>query len=103
MRETDAATEGQYQPGRYEIRLKGHLDDKWAEWFEGLTITREDNGETRLRGLVVDQAALHGLLRKVRDLGLPLVAVMHIEPEQANGPDANADMDHNRSKKETSL
>src|SRR4051794_34195025 len=65
---------GQYEPGRYEIRLKGHLDDKWAEWFDGLTITRQDNGETRLRGLVVDQAALHGVLRKVRDLGLPLVA-----------------------------
>jgi hypothetical protein len=101
MRETDAATEDQYEPGRYEIRLKGHLDDKWVEWFEGLTITREDNGETLLRGLVVDQAALHGLLRKVRDLGLPLVAVMHIDPKQANGPDGNADTDHNRSNKET--
>jgi len=91
------------EPRWYEIHLRGHLDDKWADWFEGLTITREDNGETRLRGLVVDQAALHGLLRKVRDLGLPLVAVMHVEPEQANGPDAKADMDHNRSKKETNL
>jgi hypothetical protein len=101
MRETDAATEDQYEPGRYEIRLKGHLDDKWIEWFEGLTITREDNGETLLRGLVVDQATLHGLLRKVRDLGLPLVAVMHIDPKQANGPDGNADTDHHRSNKET--
>jgi hypothetical protein len=87
MRKTGATTEGQYEPGRYEIRLKGHLDDKWAEWFDGLTITREDNGETRLRGLVVDQAALHGLLRKVRDLGLPLVAVMHLEPEPADVSD----------------
>jgi hypothetical protein len=87
MRKTGAATEGQSEPGRYEIRLKGHLDDKWAEWFDGLTITREENGETLLRGLVVDQAALHGLLRKVRDLGLPLVAVMHLEPKPADGPD----------------
>ena len=101
MRKTGAATEGQYEPGRYEIRLKGHLDDKWAEWFDGLTITREDNGETRLRGLVVDQAALHGLLRKVRDLGLPLVSVIQVDPKPANGPDSNADTDHHRSNKET--
>jgi len=59
----------------YEIRLKGHLDDRWAEWFEGLTITLEDNGDTLLTGPVIDQAALHGLLKKVRDLGLPLVSV----------------------------
>ena len=84
MRETDAATEGQYEPGRYEIRLKGHVDDKWAEWFDGLIITREDIGETRLRGRVVDQAALYGLLRKVRDLGLPLVSVILIDPKQAD-------------------
>jgi hypothetical protein len=87
MSATHPSTEDRHEPGRYEIRLKGHLDDKWAAWFDGLTITREDNGETRLSGLVVDQAALHGLLRKVRDLGLPLVAVMHIEPEQADVPD----------------
>jgi len=87
MRKTDAAMEGQYESGRYEIRLKGHLDDKWADWFEGLTITREDNGETRLTGPVVDQAALHGLLRKVRDLGLPLISVMHLEPKLADVSD----------------
>ena len=103
MEATHTSTGDRDQSGLYEIRIKGHLDDKWADWFDAMTITREDNGETRLRGLVVDQAALHGLLRKVRDLGLPLVAVMHIEPEQANGPDAKADMDHNRSKKETNL
>ena len=85
----------------YEIRLKGHLDDKWADWFDGLTITRADNGETLLRGAVVDQAALHGVLRKVRDLGLPLVSVNQIDPKQANGPDGNVDTDHHHSNKET--
>jgi len=84
MRETDAATENRHEPGQYEIRLKGHLDDKWADWFDGLTITREDNGETRLTGPVVDQAALHGVLRKVRDLGMPLLSVTHVSPSQAD-------------------
>ena len=101
MSATHASTEDHHEPGRYEIRLKGHLDNRWAAWFEGLTITREDNGDTRLTGPVVDQAALHGLLRKVRDLGLPLVSVIQVDPKQANGPDVNADTDHNRSKKET--
>ena len=86
-RETDASTEDPYAPGRYAIRLKGHLDDRWAAWFGGLTLTREDNGTTLLTGPVVDQAALHGLLRKVRDGGLPLLAVMRIEPGQADASD----------------
>lgn len=68
----------------YQITVKGHLDNRWANWFEGLTITREDNGETRLTGPVVDQAALHGLLRKVRDLGLPLLSVTRVRPSQAD-------------------
>ena len=59
----------------YEIRIKGHLDAQWMTWFDGLTITLEENGDTLLTGHVVDQAALHGLLKKVRDLGLPLVSV----------------------------
>jgi len=59
----------------YQIRIKGHLSHQWTDWFEGLTITLEDNGVTLLRGLVVDQAALYGVLRKVRDLGMPLIAV----------------------------
>jgi len=67
----------------YEIRLKGHLDDRWADWFEGLNITLEDNGDTLVTGQVVDQAALHGLLKKVRDLGMPLVSVSPVEPGQA--------------------
>jgi hypothetical protein len=101
MNTTHASIEDYHEPGQYEIRLKGHLDDKWADWFEGLTITRADNGETLLRGAVVDQSALHGLLRKVRDLGLPLVSVNQIDPKQANGPDGNVDTDHHHSNKET--
>jgi hypothetical protein len=63
------------QPQHYEIRLKGHLDSQWTEWFGGLTITLEEDGTTLLSGPVADQAALHGLLKKVRDLGLPLISV----------------------------
>lgn len=62
----------------YEIRLKGHLDAQWMTWFDGLTITLEENGDTLLSGPVADQSALHGLLRKVRDLGMPLVSVTQI-------------------------
>ena len=75
------------EPLIYQIRVQGHLDRKWADWFSGLSITLLDNGETLLTGPVFDQAALHGLLRKVRDVGLPLVAVIRIEPEQVDGPD----------------
>ena len=82
-----ASTEDRYEPERYEIRIKGHLEDRWVDWFEGLTITWEDNGETLLTGPVTDQAALHGLLRKVRDLGLPLVAVIQVDPKQTDMPD----------------
>jgi hypothetical protein len=66
------------QPKVYEIRLKGHLGLQWADWFGGMTITLEDNGDTALTGTVVDQAALFGLLKKVRDLGLPLVSVNRV-------------------------
>jgi hypothetical protein len=100
-RETDASTEDPYAPGRYAIRIQGHLDDRWAAWFEGLSFTHASDGTTILAGPVVDQAALYGLLRKVRDLGLPLLSVIQVDPTQANGPDVNADTDHNRSNKET--
>lgn len=71
-------------PGLYEIRIKGHLDSRWADWFEGLSISQDANGETRLTGAVVDQAALHSLLRKVRDLGLPLLAVIQLDSTSKN-------------------
>ncbi|HEX2909488.1 MAG TPA: hypothetical protein VH186_01675 [Chloroflexia bacterium] len=63
------------QPVIYQIRLKGHLSSLWRDWFDGLTITLEDNGDTLLTGPVVDQAALHGLLKRVRDLGMPLLSI----------------------------
>ena len=78
MSETHTSTGKYDEPGLYEIRIKGHLDDRWATSFGDLTLTREGNGETLLTGLVVDQAALYGLLRKVRDLGLPLLSVMRV-------------------------
>jgi hypothetical protein len=72
------------QPTVYEIRIKGHLDSQWTDWFEGLTITLEEDGDTLLTGPVIDQAALHGLLKKVRDLGMPLVSVSPVENGQAD-------------------
>ena len=68
----------------YQITVKGHLDNRWADWFEGLTITLEDNGETLLTGPVVDQAALHGVLRKVRDLGMLLISVTRVRLGQVD-------------------
>ena len=75
------------QPVVYQIRLKGHLGGEWTDWFGGLTITLEEDGDTLLTGPVVDQAALHGLLKKVRDLGMPLVSVCPLEhgPSTARG------------------
>jgi len=71
------------QPLVYQIRIKGHLGREWTDWFGGLTIRLTDNGETLLTGPVVDQAALHGLLRKVRDLGVPLLSVSRVKPGEA--------------------
>jgi hypothetical protein len=75
------------QPTSYQIRIKGHLGQQWTDWFEGLTITLEEEGETLLTGQVIDQAALHGLLKKVRDLGMPLLSVNRVEPGQEAAPD----------------
>ena len=69
----------QAHPTCYEIRVAGHLPPQWADWFEGMTITQEENGDTLITGPVIDQAALHGLLKKVRDLGMPLVSVNRVQ------------------------
>lgn len=68
----------------YQIRIIGHLDSRWADWFGGMTITLEDNGDTLLTGPVIDQAALYGLLKKIRDLGMPLVSLNRIESGQVD-------------------
>ena len=83
---SEISTGPQHNPGRYEIRLKGHLDSRWAAWFGGLSLSNESDGTTIIRGPVADQAALHGLLQKVRDLGLPLVSVTQIQPGQPERP-----------------
>ncbi len=71
----------------YQIRIKGHLGSQWTDWFGGLTITLEEDGVTILTGPVVDQAAVYGLLRKVRDLGMPLLSVKSVKPGQADASD----------------
>ena len=82
MSEISTASEA----GRYEIRLKGHLDNRWATWFDGLSLTTCSDGTTTLHGVVVDQSALHGLLQKVRDIGLPLISVTRVETDQPDAP-----------------
>ena len=77
----------QGQPVTYEIRIEGHLGQQWTAWFEDLSITLEDGGNTLLAGPIVDQAALYGLLKKVRDLGMPLFSVMRVEPDHEDAPD----------------
>ena len=76
------------QPVTYEIRIKGYLGRHRADWFEGLTITRQEDGSTVLTGSMIDQAALHGLLRKVRDLGMLLLSVNRVDPQKGDSPDA---------------
>lgn len=103
MSDTHVPTEDDHAPGLYEIRLKGHLEARWAYRFEGMSFTHESDGTTILSGPVADQPALHGLLRKLRDLGLPLVSVMQVDPKQADRPEVNkiTDHDHSKSDKET--
>ena len=78
------------QPILYQIRIQGHLGSEWADWFGGLSVTLQDNGDTLLSGPVVDQAALHGLLRKVRDLGMPLISVNRLQLGQTEESASNA-------------
>ena len=96
MSDPHASADDHREPGCYEIRLKGHLDARWADQFEPMRFTHASDGTTILTGAVVDQAALYGLLRKIRDLGLPLIAVNQVDPKQANGSDGNLDTDCNR-------
>src|SRR5918998_6779327 len=101
MSETHGATKDHHEPGWYEIRLKGHLDARWAERFEGLSLTHARDGTTILAGPVVDQAALYGLLRTVRDLGLPLLSVMEVQPRPADVPDVQSRHGSRASETET--
>jgi hypothetical protein len=82
MTERHTLTPHPPEAGRYEIRLTGRLDAHWAAWFDGLTVTQEPDGTTVISGPIADQAALHGVLQRVRDLGLPLVSVIRAEPEK---------------------
>jgi hypothetical protein len=100
MSEPHTSTEDHHEPARYQIRLKGHLDARWADQFQHMSFTHASDGTTIIAGPVVDQAALYGLLRKVRDLGLPLISVNLLDPKQANGSDGNVDTDHRCSNKE---
>ncbi len=86
MTERHARTTDADEAGRYEIRLAGRLDARWAAWFDGLTVDDTVDGTTVIAGDVPDQAALHGLLQRVRDLGLPLISVTRIEPDEPDLP-----------------
>jgi hypothetical protein len=83
---SDTSTGNHNGAGWYEIRLKGHLDSRWAAWFDGLSLTHDSDGTTGISGPVLDQAALHGLLQKVRDVGIPLVSVAQIDPDEPDVP-----------------
>jgi hypothetical protein len=82
MSETQLFPETHNEAGHYEIRLKGHLDDRWTDWFGDVVITLEDSGATLITCPVIDQSALHGLLKRVRDLGIPLLSVSFVSPNQ---------------------
>ena len=71
-------------PGRYEIRIQGHLGSRWTTWFDGMTLTANTDGTTAIEGPVVDQAALHGLLHRLRDIGVPLLSVTQTDPDASS-------------------
>ena len=79
------------RPLVYEIKVEGHLDAQWKDWFDGMTMTLDENGETVLTGPVTDQSALHGLLKKVRDLGMPLISVNRIVPKPGGEPESRSE------------
>lgn len=80
------------EPGRYEIRLRGRLDAHWEDWFDGLTVSHESDGTTVMSGAITDQAALHGVLQRIRDLGVPLISVRRVDDalDDPAAPDARA-------------
>jgi hypothetical protein len=86
--------------GSYEVRVKGHLNARWAVWFDGLSLRHETDGTTTIHGQLVDQAALHGLLTKVRDTGLPLVSVTRVGPDGSDAPTIEPHQLLNSSRKE---
>ncbi|MDI4649158.1 hypothetical protein [Cohnella hashimotonis] len=100
MEGSQGSPENDGEPRRYEIRVKGHLDSKWGYRFEGLCFTRDSNGTTVLRGPVADQAALHGFLRNIRDLGLPLISVVGASSERSYAPAFKIGTDHTTFMKE---
>ena len=75
------------EPACYQIRISGQLGEQWNAWFEHMTLTQIDDGDSLITGPVIDQAALHGLLRKIRDLGLPLISINRLQPGQSDEPD----------------
>jgi hypothetical protein len=97
---SEISTGSRSEAGRYEIRIQGHLHSRWAAWFDGLSLTNEPDGTTVISGLVVDQAALHGLLQKVRDVGLPLVSVNSVDPDGPRFPFRTA-ITHEPTKEKT--